>query len=66
MIVNYYKLWELLEFSQLNKGELQKMITVSDPTMAKLNKNEPVSMDVMLRICKVLHCDIGDVMEVTE
>ena len=66
MTVNYQKMWSLMEFSQLNKSEFQKLIDISDPTMSKLSKNEPVSMDVMLRICKVLHCDIGDVMEVQE
>lgn len=62
--VNYNKMWKLIEFSQLHKCEFQNLISVSDPTMSKLSKNEPVSMDVMLRICKALHCDIGDVMEV--
>lgn len=66
MNVDYCKLWTLLEFNQLNKREFQKMIAISAPTMTKLNRNETVSMDVMLRICKLLHCDIGDVMEVYE
>ncbi|MBS5304626.1 MAG: helix-turn-helix domain-containing protein [Firmicutes bacterium] len=30
----------------------------------KLNKNETVSIDMLMRICKVFHCDIGDVCEV--
>ena len=34
--------------------------------MMKLGRNEAVSMDVMLRLCKVFHCDIGDLMEVIE
>jgi len=34
--------------------------------MAKMSKNETVSMDVMLRICKVLQCNIGDIMDATE
>lgn len=66
MTVNYQKMWNLIGFSQLDRSEFQKLIDVSDPTMSKLSKNEPVSMDVMLRICKALHCDIGDVMEVQE
>lgn len=66
MTINYQKMWNLIGFSQLSRSEFQKLIDVSDPTMSKLSKNEPVSMDVMLRICKALHCDIGDVMEVRE
>jgi len=30
-----------------------------------MSKDENVSMDVLLRICEVLQCDIGDIMEVT-
>ena len=37
---------------------------MSPNTMAKMSKDENVSMDVLLRICKVLQCDIGDIMEV--
>jgi putative transcriptional regulator len=66
MTVNYRKLWDLLDFSQLNRSDLQKVIEVSSPTMTKLARNEVVSMDVILRICHALHCDISDVMEVSE
>jgi putative transcriptional regulator len=30
----------------------------------KINKNEPVSLEVLMRICQVFHCDIGDICEV--
>jgi DNA-binding Xre family transcriptional regulator len=47
----------------MNKGDLQKASKMSSTSMAKLGKNEKVSLDILLRICKVLQCDIGDVME---
>ena len=34
--------------------------------MAKMNKDLPVSMEVMMNLCKIFHCDIGDLMEVIE
>ena len=37
---------------------------ISTTTLAKLGKNETVSMDVLLRICKVLNCNVGDIMDV--
>jgi len=64
--IRYDKLWKLLEFCQLSKSEFQEKIEISDPTMTKLTRNKRVSMDIMLKICKELHCDIGDVMEVKE
>ena len=39
---------------------------ISSYWMSKLNHDEPVQMEVMLRLCKVFHCDIGDLMEVIE
>ena len=50
----------------MKKGDLAKAAEISGDTMAKLGKNEPVQMEVMLRLCKVFHCDIGDLMEVIE
>ena len=64
MSVSYKKLWKLLIDHNMNKGELAKAAKMSPNTIAKLGKNEPVSLDVLVRICKVLECDIGDIMEV--
>lgn len=63
MKVSYNKLWKLLIDKGLNKTELMNAIKSSPNTMAKLGKNENVSMDVITRICEVLQCDVGDVME---
>ena len=62
----YKKLWKLLIDKGMTKTELRKIAEMSSSTMAKMSKNETVSMDVMLRICKVLQCNIGDIMDATE
>lgn len=66
MTVRYDKLWILLIKNKMKKGELAKAAHLSSHTMTQLNQNRLVSMSVMLRLCKVFHCDIGDVMEVVE
>lgn len=66
MTVSYQKLWTLLEMSELNKKDLQQMAQLGSHTMTKLNKREIVSMEIVLKICKVLHCDISEIMEVAE
>lgn len=66
MTVNYRKLWKLLIDNQMNKSDLGKAAKMSPNTLAKMSKNEPVSLEILMRICKVLHCDIGDIMEITE
>lgn len=64
MSVSYKKLWKLLIDHNMNKGELAKATKMSANTLAKLGKNETVSMDILVRICTVLKCDIGDIVEV--
>lgn len=64
MSVSYKKLWKLLIDHNMNKGELAKATKMSASTLAKLGKNETVSMDILVRICTVLKCDIGDIVEV--
>ena len=64
MSVRYNKLWKLLIDHGMNKSDLGKAARMSPNTIAKLGKNEKVSMDILVRICKVLECDIGDIMEI--
>ncbi|MDQ0222364.1 helix-turn-helix domain-containing protein [Streptococcus moroccensis] len=66
MAICYNKLWNLVRQNKMKKGELAKAAGISDYMMSKLNKDEPVQMEIMIRLCKVFHCDIGDLMEVIE
>ena len=63
MAISYKKLWKLLIDHQMKKGDLFRVADVSRYTASKLNKDESVSLEVLMRICKVFHCDIGDVVE---
>lgn len=64
MSVSYKKLWILLIEKHISKVQLRKSVNFSSATLTKLNKNEYVSMEILTRICKVLDCDIGDIVEV--
>lgn len=66
MKVRYDKLWRLMKDNQMKKSELAKAVEISSYAMTKLNHDRPVSMEVMINLCKVFHCDIGDLMEVIE
>ena len=48
----------------MTKTEMRLKADISTTTLAKLGKNETVSMEVLLRICKVLDCNVGDIMDV--
>ena len=66
MTVRYDKLWSLMKTNKMKNSELAKAAEISQSTMTKLNQDRVVSMDVMLRLCKIFHCDIGDIMQVIE
>lgn len=66
MRLTYDKLWRLMKDNRLTKKELAAAAEISDYSMTKLNRDEPVGLEIMMRICKVFHCDIGDVVEMIE
>ena len=63
MALSYKKLWILLIEKGLTKTELRKLCDFGTTTLARLGKNEHVSMDVLERICQVLKCNIGDIVD---
>ena len=63
MAVSYKKLWKILIDKDMKKKDLQAAASVSWASITKLSKGETVSMDVLIKICRVLECDIGDIME---
>ena len=63
MAISYKKLWKILIDKDMKKKDLQAAAGVSSASITKLSKGETVSMDVLIKICKVLECDIGEIME---
>ena len=64
MQISYNKLQKLMIDNKMKRVDLLRAAEISSNTMTKLNKNEPVSLEVLMKICKVFHCDIGDICEV--
>ena len=62
MALSYNKLWKLLIDKNIKKLELRDMANISNNTLAKLGKNVPVAMTVLEKICSVLNCNIGDIV----
>lgn len=63
MAVSYKKLWKLLIDKDMKKKDLREAAGISTASIAKLGKNENVTTDVLVKICKALNCDIADIME---
>ena len=63
MEVSYNKLWKLMIDRGMKKSELRELTGIGTNTLAKLSKNQAVSMEVLMKICNNLNCDISDVCE---
>ena len=63
MDISYNKLWKRLIDCNMNKTELRQKAKISTNAIAKLGRNESVSMETLDKICKALDCNIGDIME---
>jgi len=61
----YKKLWKILIDRDMTKTQLCRLSGISSSSMAKLTKGESVTTTVLLKICKTLHCEIGDIVEIT-
>ena len=64
MSVSYKKLWKLLIDRDMKKKDLQRLSGVSPALITKLGRNENVSTESLVKICTVLGCDIGDIVEI--
>ena len=66
MKISYKPLWHLMLDRNMKKIELRELAHLSTTTLAKLGKDESVNLEMLLRICNVLHCRIEDVVEFVE
>ena len=49
---------------KMSKADLRRTAEIAPNTLTKMRKDEPVSIDVLLRICDKLDCNIGEMMDV--
>ena len=66
MAVSYKKLWKLLIDKDMKKKDLRIATGMTTTALAKLGKNEHVNTEILAKICKVLECNIEDIVEVIE
>ena len=63
MQIRYNKLWKILIDKNMNKVQLRDAAGISSNSLAKLGKNEPVRMDILMKIATVLDCKVEDLFE---
>ena len=64
METTYKKLWKILIDRDMSKSELRVRAHISSVTLAKLGKGESVTTGILVRICRVLGCNIGDIVDI--
>ena len=64
MAVSYNKLWKLLIDKNMKKKELSEAAGISNSLIAKLGRNENVTVEVLEKICLALNCKLEDIVEV--
>ena len=64
MAISYKKLWKLLIDRDMKKKDLVALSGISQSSVTKMGKNENINTDVLVRICRALNCDIGDIAEI--
>ncbi|MBE6908856.1 MAG: helix-turn-helix transcriptional regulator [Ruminococcaceae bacterium] len=64
MGVSYRKLFKLLIDRKMKKKDLMEASGISPSSMAKLGRDETVSLEVLIKICTALQVDFGDIMEI--
>lgn len=66
MTYSYNRLWKMLIDKRMTKTEMRKMAGISTNILAKMGKDEPVSMDTMAKIVTALQCGLDDIVEVSK
>ena len=66
IFVSYDKLWKMLIDRKMNRTDLKDEAGISFNVLAKMGRNEFVSMESLHKICHTLSCDIGEIMEFNE
>lgn len=63
MRISYNKLFKLLIDRKMKKKDLCEKAGISASTIVKMGHNEPVSVELIGKICLALDCTANDIME---
>lgn len=66
MAISYKKLWKLLIDKGMLKTDLRMAAGLSTNVIANMGKGKDVSTGSLQKICKVLDCDISDIVEIVK
>jgi Predicted transcriptional regulator len=62
MTISYNGLWKMMIDKNLQRKDLKEALKISSSTLAKMSRGEPVSMDILMKLCDYLDCNVGDIL----
>lgn len=65
-MISYDKLWKKLKEKGMKKTDLIALVGISSATLAKMGDNRPVSMETLVKICKIFNCELSDIVTVSD
>lgn len=63
-MISYKKLWEIMKERGISQYTLIKQYNISPAQITRLKRNESVSMHTIEMFCKILECDVGDIVSI--
>lgn len=66
MEISYKKMWIILIERDISPSDFRKDLNIATGTMTKLRRNEEVALTILLKICKYLNCNIGDICDAVD
>ena len=63
MAWSYNRLWVMLIYKGVKRTHLIELAGLNAAALAKMGKNETVSMDILGKLCEYFHCNIEDIVE---
>lgn len=64
MDVSYKRLWKLLIDKDMTKKNLAEKAGLSQYAINKLNRNDNVTVETLVKVCRALDCTVDDIMEI--
>ena len=64
MAIDYKPLWVLLARNDMNKTKLSEVTKISTNAVAKMGRNEYVSLKTLEKVCLALECQLSDIVNI--
>lgn len=65
-MISYDKLWKVMKKKGISQYALIKKYNISPGQITRLKRNESVSTHTIDTFCRILKCQVGDIMEYIE